>query len=279
MSTIDNWNNPQIISFDLLFDRYSINANFDAKTIENMLPVLEEFKQPAKIQLRAGFPPNPNTSPGRLFPKRMTTVTSNNTPNIIYKVFEHISESKGSCFMANTLRPPMAQLVQETISRRHLTEFGVAKKGLFPLFSKETISNLDEININKAFIVCVEKKDILSFIETREIIKKMNFDSQKRLAEQACTIPEETGLGDFTIYNIQRDAKKNLFYILDTEPLYGELLINKFGKGFEQNKTLSEKCTLKSCAKWGLSQFKRSCEDYNLEIFINTAQSHLEKFD
>ena len=67
--------------------------------------------------------------------------------------------------------------------------------------------------------------------------------------------------------------------MLDTEPLYGELLIDRFEYGYFRNALFAKTFILKSSAKLGLSEFKESSEFHDLEIFANKAQGHLENFE
>jgi hypothetical protein len=82
-----------------------------------------------------------------------------------------------------------------------------------------------------------------------------------------------------------KNAHSDKLYLLDTEPLYGELLIDIFEKGhysekgYLRNTIFARNIILKSSAKLGLSQFKESSENYELVNFENAAQGHLEKFN
>lgn len=288
------WNAPQIVSFDSLFDQYTVDSVFNSSIKDKMIPILKEWKEKTQNHLEivkknkyvsspslATYVPYKPDSYSRS--RRSEFVTFEQNPYIIHKIY-NLAPGRGN-HLAHTLRSPMAKLVEMTISNNNLTFFGVPKEGLFPIATKDIISTLDEQDINQAFIVCTEKKDVLSVDVTIEKIKEMNQELQKTIAEQACQIPLNTGLGDYTWANIQKDAHTDIFYVLDTEPLYGELLINIFEegryneKGYLRNTTFARNITLKSAAKVGLSGFKESSENCDLETFANVAQGHLEKFD
>lgn len=288
------WDAPQIVSFDSLFDQYSVENVFDSSIKDKMIPILNEWKDKAQNHLEtvkknkyvsspslATYVPNSPANYSRSL--RSEFVTFKQNPYIIHKIY-NLAPGQGN-HLAHILRSPMAKLVETVISHKDLTFFGVPKEGLFPIAPKDIISTLNEQDINHAFIVCTEKKEVLSVDTTIEKIKEMNQDLQKQIAEQACQIPLSTGLGDYTWANIQKDAHTDIFYVLDTEPLYGELLIDIFEeghyneKGYLRNTIFVRQITLKSSAKLGLSEFKESSENYDLETFSNAAQEQLEKFD
>jgi hypothetical protein len=288
------WDAPQIVSFDSLFDQYTVDNVFNSSIKDKMVPILKKWKDNAQNHLEIVKKNRYVASPSLVTyvpdcphslsdSRRSKFVTFKQNPHIIHKIY-NMAPGKGN-HLAHTLRAPMAKLVEATISDKNLTFFGVPKEGLFPIATKEIISTLDEQDINHAFIVCTEKKEVLDVAITVEKIKEMNPELQKKIAEQACQIPLSTGLGDYTWANIQKDAHRDIFYVLDTEPLYGELLIDIFEegnyieKGYLRNTIFARNFTLKSSAKLGLSEFKKSSENYDLEIIANAAQGHLEKFD
>lgn len=279
------WDAPQIVSFDSLFD-YTVDKVFDSSTYEKMLPILKEWKDNAQNHLEAVkenaeslVKYRPLYEARYSFSRRSEFLIFDQNPHIIHKIYKS-APNRGN-HLAHTLRPLMAKLIESAILHKNLTHFSVPKEGLFPIATKEVISTLDEQDINQAFIVCAENKDFFDKNITIEKIKEMHQELQERIAEQACQIPLSTGLGDYTWENIRKDVYTDIFHILDTEPLFGELLINRFGDGYDWNKciALNINPTLKSCAKSGLKEFKKSSETHNLEIFADTAQTHLEKFD
>jgi hypothetical protein len=210
--------------------------------------------------------------------RRTAHVQLSKTPNIIYKTYYPNSSSLHP--MATTLRAPMASLIQDTIVNENLTQIGVPKKGLYPLFSKEVISSLDEKTINEAFIVCAEKINVLNRTATLDRVKQLTPSSQELLADQCCRVIMKTGLEDCSWFNMQMHKDNSKLYILDTETLNYELFINKFGNGFETcARVINNEPTLSSRAKNGLKWFKEYSHSDRLEIFENKAATYLEKID
>jgi hypothetical protein len=277
-----DWNKPQIISFDSLFTTYSIEKVFENEEIKRITPILSKWKDLASnhfsIQKLRDRPPIANyITSCPTITRRTAHVELDETPDVIYKTYYPNSSSLHP--MATTLRAPMASLIQETIVKDNLNKMGVPKKGLFPLFSKKVISNLNEKSINEGFIVCAEKINAFGPKETREIVKTLSDESQLALANQTCKILMSTGLGDCTWENLQIHKDNEKLYMLDTETLEYELFIDKFGTGFENCAEAVNDCILSSCAKVGLKWFKASSNLHNMEIFENTATSYLEKID
>lgn len=276
------WDKPQIISFDSLFTTYSAEKVFEVEEMERMTPILSKWKDLASnhflIPKMRNRPPIANyITNAPTFTRRTAHVELIETPGVIYKTYYPNSSSLHP--MATTLRAPMAALVQGIILKENLNKMGVPKKGLFPLFSKEVISSLDEKSINEAFIVCAEKINAFNPKETRGIVKKLSPESQLVLAEQTCTILKNTGLGDCTWENLQMHRDNEKLYMLDTETLEYELFIDKFGTGFENCAEAVNDCALEACAKAGLSLFRASSSLHSMEIFDDTAASYLEKID
>ena len=67
-------------------------------------------------------------------------------------------------------------------------------------------------------------------------------------------------------------------YCLDTEPLDGELVIDKLGEGFETC-SAGAQVSLRERAKIGLDLFKGTSNVNELGIFEDTAQFFLGKMD
>lgn len=278
-----NLNQPQIISFDSLFTTYSIKNAFNHEEKIQMEPILSKWKNLVTNHFsnendRPLIASYMTSSPGfnLRYTRRTAHVEFKETPNVIYKTYYTTS---GLHPMATTLRAPMQTLIQDTIFLNDLNMIETPRKGLYPLFSKDVIEGLDENSINEAFIVCAEKIKAFNPKETREIIKNWSYESQKVLANQCCTILTNTGLGDFTWENLQMHRYNGKLYALDTETLYYELFIDKFGKGFEKCTKAVNSSTLSKCAKNGLEWFKMSSDLHNFEIFADTASSYLEKID
>ncbi len=277
------WDKPQIISFDSLFTTYSVENKFDPEQFNKMKPILTKWKELAKDHFskedmyeRTSIA-NYVTDKAKIT-RRTAHVQLSETPGIIYKTYHPNSSALHP--MANTLRAPMAALIQDIIVDDNLTHIGVPKKGLYPLFSKEQISTLDEKTINEAFIVCVEKIDVLDRNATLDAVKQLTVSSQEILADQCCQLIMKTGLDDCSWFNMQMHKDHSKLYILDTETLSYELFIDKFGKGFETCATaLSDEPTLSSCAKNALKMFKSYSRCDRLEIFENKAATYLEKID
>jgi hypothetical protein len=287
---IGHWNAPQIISFDSLFETYSVKNVFENEENKKITSVINEWKGRAiehldflKSSEKVWFQPTFNAyvkgdqKYAITHSRRTAHVVHRDTPNIIYKTYT-TAPGRGHP-MANTLRPPMASIIAQTISNENLTDVDVPKKALFPIVSKDEIGKLDERKINEAFVTCSEKIHVFGQSETVEKVREMSEQSQERLAEQCCQIPLKTGLGDFRWHNLQMHRENDKLYILDTEPLYGELFIDKFGEGFEFCAKGISGCHLSARAKFGLSEFSSSSREMGLEIFQNTAQSFLEKLD
>ncbi|HEY5234866.1 MAG TPA: hypothetical protein VIJ14_01710 [Rhabdochlamydiaceae bacterium] len=277
-----DWNKPQVISFDSLFTTYSIENAFESEEVKRMMPILLKWKDLTrghfsikKLRDRPAVASYMTNCP--TITRRTAHVKFDETPDIIYKTYYPNSSSLHP--MATTLRAPMASLIQETITKDNASKIGVTEKGLFPLFSKEIISQLDEKSINEAFVVCAKKVNVFGPKETREAIKTLPRESQLVLANQTCNILMKTGLGDCTWENLQMHRDNEKLYILDTETLGGELFIDKFGAGFEECADAMNDCALSSCAKAGLKLFQVSSDLHKMEIFENTAASYLEKID
>lgn len=279
---IGKWNEPQIISFESLFSTYSIESVFRNEELDRMTPILDRWKDLAsnhfstqKLRDRRSVAYYITDSP--TITRRTAHVELLETPGIIYKTYYPNSSSMHP--MATTLRAPMASLIQECIENEDLYRMGVPRKGLFPLFPKEVVANLDEKSINEAFIVCAEKINAFSPKDTRQRVKSLSLEDQLVLAKQICTILMNTGLGDCTWENLQMHRDSEKIYMLDTETLEYELFIDKFGKGFETCAEVVNDSVLSSCAKTGLTWFKDSSNLHTMEIFENTASSYLEKID
>lgn len=282
------WDMPQVISFDSLFNKYSTTVLFEASEHQKITSVIDKWKKLAPTFMnslnanalslpRSPFAKSIETDPecsiSYTISERTAHTIHKETPGILYKIYERAPEL---CHpMANTLRAPMSDFISHTISEENLTEVGVVEEALFPLISKEKIETLNERKINEAFIICSKTIPIYGLKETIKKVREMSEEVQQRLANQCCLLPLKTGISDFGWHNLNMHQENGKLYLLDTEPLFGELFINKFGKGFETCKNMVY--NLNICAQNGLSQFNRSSQEQELEIFENTAQTFLEK--
>ena len=117
------------------------------------------------------------------------------------------------------------------MTARALDKIEVPIEGIIPIFPKEKILELDEYWVNNALVTVTEKKEFIPHTQMLSIIKEYNETDQLKLAEQICTVPAETGLGDITWNNLNMSPEGKML-ILDTEPLYGELNTDREGIGF-----------------------------------------------
>lgn len=283
---IGQWDQPQIISFDSLFGKYSIEDNFTKdevakinSVVNKWKPFIQEFISKDEGRHRPVLFDSlskVNDPPLEITTTRRTAhIVHPYTPDTIYKT--HYKNS-GLNPLATTLRAPMASIMNDVIINEDLSALGIPKKGLIAMCDKQTISQLNENTINDAFIVCAEKINAFKTSETLNILREMSVSSQQNLANQCCTLLLKTGASDFTWPNLQMHRENGKLYNLDTEPLDGELIIDKLGEGFETCRDYAE-VSLNERAKSGLELFKNSSRVNKLEIFENVAQSFLEKID
>jgi hypothetical protein len=285
---------PKTIPFYDLTTKYHFNRSFNEEEVEEIYKKLnqidfskhlsrENFKFPetayweSEKKLHSYFSPEWNLKTTT----RNAVLSNDIIPNFVIKTY-HARPSIGHP-MASILRVPMAHFIQDTIKVENLVDIEVPTKGLIPLpecqienADKYNISQLDEHNINEAFLVVAKK---IKFMPNPvEILKEIGADKQQKLAVQACIIPEKTGLADFGWHNLKL-TNENKLAIIDTEPLWGGLFVDRFGKGYARCNELFEYWTLEKSAKYGLENFGESSTKHELPIFHDTAQKFLEKHD
>ena len=282
---IGQWDQPQIISFDSLFWKYSIESNFDQKEIAKINDVVNQWKpivQKFIHQQESYFRPCLSDHFEMNNSQMNITITVGAahiehvaTPNFVYKT-QYQSSALNP--LANTLRAPMANIMSDVIILDGLTDLGVPKKGLATLCSKDEISSLNENTINDAFVVCAEKINALSRLETLAFIREMPTLSQESIANQCCMLIKKTGASNFNWNNLHIHQTNHKLYSLDTQPLDGELVIDKLGNGFKTCRKQA-RISLRERAKKGLDLFHGSSNIYELSTFEDVAQSFLEKMD
>jgi len=275
--SIGAYDKPQIIAFEDLakYHYKSILSPVDSQKIESVIQEIDfsnHFAEgPARRSLSSYF--SDAWEVKRTI--RNHVLSSNLLPDWLIKAY---NDPPGRGYpLASTLRAPMAHLIQETITYYGLFNIVVPKKGIIPVVNNVDRLNLDQSGINDAFLTVVQKLDLVENIfEAFGTLRNLSEENQEEFARQACLVPEKTGLGDYTWTNLKFTTDGKLA-IVDTEPLMGELFVDRFGTGYERCSQLARIYTLKKCAKQGLENFGKSSREYGFEIFDDAAQKSLER--
>lgn len=289
-------NKPQIVSlFDLSTTYHYKNCIKDRTETDSISrvvsPIIERMSSHFDDENWIDLYEETNKRPCEYFSDDWRVIPSGRTaimlhddiPEWILKVY-NFKPGRGN-HMANTLRVPMACCIQGVIEENHLDDMVVPRKGLIPIYDRkkmaelETTGRINERTVNEAFLVVVEKMDLFPKEKKTEHLRSLSENQQESLASQVCMIPENTGLGDYTWRNLELTADGKKVVVLDTEPLYGALLVDRTNDSFERNRTFLRHYTLDRCAKEGLKQLHRSSQQNDLVIFENTAQKFLERYN
>lgn len=282
-----------VIPFEELTTKYHFESCFSGNEVEKICNALrgidfsnhlrrDNFKDTyyrfADKKLGSYFPPEWN----RTATIRNNVLTCECLQDFVVKVVEKSWPSNFSNPMASILRVPMSHLVQGVIETYKL-DIKVPTKGLIPLpgcqeksIDRYSIYELDEHTINEAFLVVARK---INFVANPfEVLKEMDVDKQEQFAYQACMIPEKTALADYFWGNITLTTDHKLA-IVDTEPLWGGLFVDRFNEGFAQCKETFDHWSFEMSAKRGLQMFGKSSKEHDLTIFHDSSQKFLEKYN
>jgi hypothetical protein len=290
--------NKQFVKFDDLLNKYNYVNRFDAPTaskIENAFKeaipklIIKDFPK-LDASYNAFWNPYFETIPRQIekidnkwnftsiSTGRNKLGTHKDVEGLVFKFFEQRPPQAHP--MATSLRAPMADVMQTVVEEFSLDQIEVPKKGIVPLFSDEIISKLDEHWVNHALVTAAEKKEFFSKQEMMTRIFALQTDNKKKLANQICTLIENTGAQDITWLNLEMNLSGKIL-ILDAEPLFGELNVDCTGKeiGFTKTIDMEKFGSLKKSARIGLSIFLESSEEYSQNTFADTAARRLDKFD
>lgn len=178
---------------------------------------------------------------------------------------------------AHFLRVPQGKELQRIVSEEGLDELEIVDECLIALKSQDEIQKENESEQNYYFVVKSKKLNLLDKKETILKLSLLPRQKQIRIAQQIMRMICKSGLGDVGFHNFNINKETGKLAVLDTEPLFGSLLLDvgsKSAKQYQRNNELMEFCTNLCNVTTGLDTMIEDCKE--LPIFEQVAKVYKE---
>lgn len=209
--------------------------------------------------------------------KRSFNIENRNNSAYIFKFSK--SAPGGGVPGAHFLRVPKGKELKRIVEKDKFDELEIVDESLIALKSKDVIKN--EKENEQCFYFVVKSKKINRLDETETINRLASYDQEKqiKIATQIMQLICKSGIGDmnFENININKDTDKLVF--IDTEPLFGSLLLNeesKFHNQYQQNDGLKGNTSNARNVERGLDNIIKASG--KLPVFKKVAEIYKDYF-
>ena len=193
-------------------------------------------------------------------------------------IFKFCSGSPGRGVpAAHFLRVPKGKEIQRIVDEEGLDELEVVDERLIALKSQDEIQEERENEQCYHFVVKSKKINLLNDQETISRLSSLPQQKQIKIATQIMQMICKSGLGDVGFHNFNINKETGKLVVLDTEPLFGSLLLDeesKFDHQYERTNELMEFCTNSETVKIGLDNMIEACKQ--LPVFEKVAKVYKE---
>lgn len=214
--------------------------------------------------------------------KHSGSIRSWNVEHIKYPdhIFKFCSRPPGRGVpAAHFLRVPKGKEIQRIVDEEGLDELEVVDERLIALKSQDEIQEEDENEQCYHFVVKSKKINLLNNQETISRLSSLPQQKQIKIATQIMQMICKSGLGDVGFHNFNINKETGKLVVLDTEPLFGSLLLDeesKFKGQYERTNQLVKISTNSETVKRGLDNMIEACKQ--LPVFEKVAKVYKECF-
>lgn len=193
---------------------------------------------------------------------------------------------------AHFFRVPKGKELKDIVQKDNLDELEIVDESLIALKSQKKIEEKSYYEQCHYFVVKSKKLNLLNEEETVAKLSSYDTDKQIKIATQIMHMICRSGLGDVGFHNFQINRDTGKLAIVDTEPLYGSLVLdvdvkredqyaddenlrNKF-KRYERLYHIKRYHTNQVTVCQGLEQMVKACDE--LPIFKKVAEAYWDAF-
>ncbi len=257
-------------SIEMIFENDTLNLENEPQQV---LDMVDHFK------VHGGYPlPEQWTIHSKSV--RACNIEHINVPDYLYKLALG-APGRGN-YAAHYLRVGKGKEIANILVKEELDKLEVVEESLIALNDKNSILEEQEGEAKFCFffIVKSKKRDLFSEIESKIYIEHLEKFEQAELASQLAKMIICTGLGDVGFHNFHIDKTKNTLVIVDTEPLYGSMVLDIdnlhpkptgnpeqdfladifFQIRFQRSLKTKDSCRMSECIKRGLNMLLISLE-------------------
>ncbi len=176
---------------------------------------------------------------------------------------------------AHFLRVPKGQEIKQVIKDEGLDELELVEERLIALKPQQELQKMNEAEQCCHFVVASRKLNLMSEFETIDALAAMPVQRQVKIATQIARLICRTGLGDVGFHNIHINKETGKPVIVDTEPVFGSLLLDEppeFSHQYPHTQTLLRSCTNSATILAGLNSMIRPSLQQKLPIFQQVAE-------
>ena len=197
--------------------------------------------------------------------RRSLILESTEYPSYLFK-FCNGTPGRGNP-AAHFLRVPKGKEMQRIVREEKLDQLLVVTEQLITMKTSTEIRNISESAQCYEFVVKSVKVPVMNRRETVECLASLPVERQVEMAVQVAKLICKSGIGDVGFHNIlmHRDTKQLVF--VDTEPLYGSLLLDE---PYDRTQQITQMTDNLKAANFGLDTM-RSRKGENT-IFAQVAQ-------
>lgn len=180
---------------------------------------------------------------------------------------------------AHFLRVPQGREIQRIVNKEILDELEIVDERLIALKSQDEIQNENEYEQCYHFVVKSKKINLLDKTETIARLCSLSQQKQIQIATQIMRMICSSGLGDVGFHNFKINKETGKLVVLDTEPLFGSLLLDEESKIDWQYTRNNELITLYPNSRTvtdGLNNMIEACNQ--LPVFEKVATIYKEYF-
>jgi hypothetical protein len=199
-------------------------------------------------------------------------------PNYIFK-FCSGSPDRGVP-AAHFLRVPKGKEIRKILEEESLDELEVVQEDLIAIKTLDKIQTMEEREQCYQFVVKSKKIELLNTEETISELSSLPQQKQIKVAKQIMEMICRSGLGDVGFHNFNINKKTSRLVIVDTEPIYGSLLLDegsKFDEQYQYSNTLLKRCSNLQTVATGLSNMVKACQQ--LPVFRKVAEIYQSEFN
>lgn len=197
-------------------------------------------------------------------------------PGYLFK-FCKGSPSRGNP-AAHFLRVPKGKQIRRIIDEENLDCLDVVTEQLVALKTKEEIKRANDREQCYHFVVKGIKLSLMSERNTMNTLSLYTIEDQVEIAIQIMKLICKSGLGDVGFHNIYSSKETSKLVFVDTEPLYGSLMLDEpelKENQYERTKQIIDTVTNLDCIITGLKYMADASG--KLPIFKKVAQIYLSE--
>lgn len=209
---------------------------------------------------------------------RSYNVENSKYPGYIFKVCSGVPGRGVPA--SHFLRVPKGMEVRRIIHEENLDELEVVNERLIALKSQNEIQKECEREQCYHFVVKSEKIDLLSETDTISKLSSLSQQEQIKIATQIMRMICKSGLGDVGFHNFQINKETGKLVIVDTEPIFGSLLLDEkptFDGQYRRSNKIMQFSKNSQRVTSGINAMIKACNT-TLPVFEQVAKVYKECF-